>query len=105
MWYEYTYEYVGMAYIWIYTLMIRVLEYTGGRVKNKLKWSIIKDNLKIKIRSMYVDGLIFCGVLCVFCLLCFGFAKDAHNRKQEKSKQTKISMLIESKNSYLSHTG
>lgn len=49
--------------------MIRVLEYTGGRVKNKLKWGIIKDNLKIKIRSMYVDGLIF-----LWGFVCFLFA-------------------------------
>lgn len=49
--------------------MIRVLEYTDGRVKNKLKLGIIKDNLKIKIRSMYVDGLIF-----LWGFVCFLFA-------------------------------
>lgn len=68
--------------------MIRVLEYTGGRVKNKLKWGIIKDNLKIKIRSMYVDGLIFLwGFVCFLFVVLVLLKMHTIEKKKKANKQ------------------
>lgn len=60
----------------------KVVEYTGSWVKNELKWGIIKDNLKIKIRSMYMASLVLVG-LCV--CVCFVFAKDAYKIEKKKA--------------------
>lgn len=69
--------------------MIRVLEYTDGRVKNKLKLGIIKDNLKIKIRSMYVDGLIFFVGFCVFFVCSVLVLLKMHTIEKRKKQTNK----------------